>query len=487
MTDAKHVGARDADLLHRKTTNAKSSDTDEIAKQGRRRGGARLRRTSVANRATLARTTFTTSRILEFCSEKELRIQTGAAPDQWPLVVLKELVDNALDAAEEAGIAPRIAVTVADGKIIIADNGPGIPPSTIKAILDFSIRVSSREAYVSPTRGAQGNALKTILAMPYALDGGLSRVGIEAHGSRHAITFRADVVRQTPNIGHDTTASPVKTGTRVTVHWPETACSNLLDAKDRFLQNSDDYTWLNPHLDLAVEWNGERRHYPASVATWEKWLPSQPTCPHWYNQARLERLIGAHVTHGRNQLTVRQFISEFRGLSGTAKQAAVLERIGLSRAPLESLCPGGEFDKSKIAALLAAMKAAAKPAKAQHLGLIGKDHLTRRMVDAGAERESITYSRQFDTNEGVPCAIEFAFGWCPQASGRRLITGINWSPGITNPFRQLGRYGESLDTILSQQRLDREEPVIVVLHVAWPRAEYLDRGKSAVAISGEDQ
>jgi hypothetical protein len=44
---------------------------------------------------------------LEFCSEKELRIQTGATVEQWPPVVLKELVDNALDAAEEAGTPRR--------------------------------------------------------------------------------------------------------------------------------------------------------------------------------------------------------------------------------------------------------------------------------------------------------------------------------------------------------------------------------------------
>jgi DNA topoisomerase VI subunit B len=51
------------------------------------------------------------------------------------------------------------------GSIVIEDNGPGIPAKTIDGVLDYSIRVSSREAYVSPTRGAQGNALKTILPM----------------------------------------------------------------------------------------------------------------------------------------------------------------------------------------------------------------------------------------------------------------------------------------------------------------------------------
>ena len=56
----------------------------------------------------LDRTTFTTSRLLDFCSEKELTAQTGHDVDDWPLVIVKELVDNALDACEEAGIAPEI-------------------------------------------------------------------------------------------------------------------------------------------------------------------------------------------------------------------------------------------------------------------------------------------------------------------------------------------------------------------------------------------
>ena len=82
----------------------------------------------------------------------------------------KELFDNALDAAEEAEVAPVIEVIVGPGSISIQDNAGGFAAGTIESILDYSVRVSSREAYVSPTRGAQGNALKTILAMAYVLD-----------------------------------------------------------------------------------------------------------------------------------------------------------------------------------------------------------------------------------------------------------------------------------------------------------------------------
>ena len=58
----------------------------------------------------LERATFRTSRLLDFCSEKELIAQAGHRPEAWPLVALKELVDNALDACEETRIAPEIAV-----------------------------------------------------------------------------------------------------------------------------------------------------------------------------------------------------------------------------------------------------------------------------------------------------------------------------------------------------------------------------------------
>src|SRR6516162_5382916 len=115
----------------------------------------------------LKREIFTTSRLLEFCSQRELINQTGHAIEDWPLVVLKELVDNAVDACEESGTAPAVSISVAKGKVTVSDNGPGIAPQVVKKILDYNVRVSSREAYVSPTRGAQGNALKTLIAMPF--------------------------------------------------------------------------------------------------------------------------------------------------------------------------------------------------------------------------------------------------------------------------------------------------------------------------------
>ena len=176
----------------------------------------------------LTRVAFRVSRLMEFCTRRELQNQTGHGVEEWPLVVLKELMDNALDACEEAEVAPVISITVQPGSIVVEDNGNGIKTSTIKSILDYSIRVSSREAYVSPTRGAQGNALKTILAMGYVLDrerqdNNAEAVGvtiIETRGIEHRIEFRVDHVNNEPKITHTTSPSPVKTGTRITIKWP---------------------------------------------------------------------------------------------------------------------------------------------------------------------------------------------------------------------------------------------------------------------------
>src|SRR5262249_8863968 len=51
-------------------------------------------------------------------------------------------------------------------------------------------------------------------------------------------------------------------------------------------------------------------------------------------------------------------------------------------------------------------------------------------------------------------------------SERRIIVGVNWSVGINNPFRQLGAYGQSLDTYLQNQRVGHSEPIVLLLHLA---------------------
>jgi DNA topoisomerase VI subunit B len=442
---------------------------------------------------TLQRVAFKTSRLAEFVGQRELTAQTGHHPQDWPLVILKELADNALDECEEAEIAPEITVEVSTsrGEIAVSDNGRGLPAETLRDILDYSYRVSSREAYVSPTRGAQGNALKTLLAMPFALHGTSGMTVVEALNMQHVIAFKVDQLRQEPVIDDQRIPLiPHKKGTSVCITWPESACSILADAKSRFLQIADDFCWLNPHLRIRVEWDGELQvDREPSAPIWKKWRACDPTSAHWYDPARLERYIAAHVSrdqdHGRDR-TVREFISELRGFSGSSKQKHVLDETGLTRAPLSSLFgPAGEAKSTDIERLLRALQAHSKRVKPHDLGLIGKDHLLARFKEAAVEPETFKYQKALGKTEGLPWVVETAFGWCPSQDRRRIITGVNWSVGLGNPYRSFDRYGgEGLEALLADQRAGSDEPIIFVLHFACPRVGYTDRGKSAVTLPG---
>ncbi len=216
-------------------------------------------------KATLARETFRTSRLLEYFTEKELTLQTGHAAERWPDVVLKELVDNALDACEEAGLAPDVRIMLDREVLSVADNGPGLPAALVPAVLDFSVRVSSKDGYVSPTRGTQGNALKTVLAIPYVLSG--CRVGevvIRSRGQCHQIRVTVDRLAQEPTITRAVAADRVvRTGTCVEVRWPKCARLQPAVVGPRFLQLLDAYALLNPHASFTATVNSAvRAHLP---------------------------------------------------------------------------------------------------------------------------------------------------------------------------------------------------------------------------------
>ena len=65
---------------------------------------------------------------------------------------------------------------------------------------------------------------------------------------------------------------------------------------------------------------------------------------------------------------------------------------------------------------------------------------------------------------------------------RRIVAGVNWSVALGNPFRSFGRDGEGLEALLNQQRAGRAEPIVVVAHLASPRVEFSDRGKTALVL-----
>jgi DNA topoisomerase VI subunit B len=433
---------------------------------------------------------------MDFFNEKELVTQTGHPRHEWPLVFVKESVDNALDACDEADTAPVIAITCDASGITVADNGPGLPESTLAKATDFSVRASNREAYVAPDRGAQGNALKTLLPMASVVDANGGRLVIEARGKRHAIRCRADQISQRPMIDDDATTRDT-VGTTIRIEWtgsedlswpfPAWTASPQNREAARLRQLVATFALFNPHATILLDLFGDVIEYQATAAAWSKWRPCQPTSPHWYELPQIERLIGAYVTHDRdvgNNRLVSDFLAEFDGLTGSAKRTAVLDACGLKRMHLSTLVADGDFDHAKTAVLLSAMQAATKPVTSKRLGIIGEEHFRQRFTAMGCRPESITYRKKL-AKDGRPYVIETAFAMQERSNAERLFfAAANWSAAINNPFRSFGSTGEGLEKFLAEARATRNEPIAIAVHLAMPGVRYTDRGKTAIVIDG---
>ena len=71
--------------------------------------------------------------------------------------------------------------------------------------------------------------------------------------------------------------------------------------------------------------------------------------------------------------------------------------------------------------------------------------------------------------------------WRNSKRARMLITGVNFSATLENPFDTF-RGMEGMDEILTELRAGEYAPVIVCVHYACPHIEYLDRGKSRIGL-----
>jgi DNA topoisomerase VI subunit B len=431
--------------------------------------------------AKLDRQLFETSRELEFFTVKELQMQIGYDQHRWPAALLKELIDNALDACEVAGIAPEIEVTTDEDSFSVKDNGPGLPESTMLRSMDYLVRVSDKAYYVSPTRGQMGNALKAVWAAGFVANG-KGVVEVTTGGRHHLIIVSLDRIAQKPRMVRELSEDGfVKNGTLVKLAWPDS--SGRLKSDDYSFYNEqweaatliETYAAFNPHATFKL--NGKL--YQRTDPNWQKWRPDEPTSAHWYTTQTLRDLIAAYVAEERRRgekvKTVRAFVSEFRGLTSTIKQKEITAKY--SGVYLQDMVKDDDIDPTFVAKLLSDMKAASKPAKPSQLGIIGKDHLAGWMVKYGEVAEkSIKYHQIMETDEtGMPYVLEIGYGVQKEKDRNRRIlrTGMNWTPALGDPIPSLTR-------LIQDKRIDPFDPVTLVAHLARPRFEFVDRGKTRV-------
>lgn len=445
----------------------------------------------------LQRTAFESSRAGEYFDARQLSALTGVPQGEFASVCLKELIDNALDACETAGVAPEVGVEVEqeDGvlRLSVSDNGFGIPPEVVRKVLDYSIRVSDKAAYRSPTRGAQGNAFKTIIGIPYAL-GSREPIVVVARGVQHTIRPWVDPAGEV-RVPH--TEVPVASlggaGTRVSLEIPDNE------------QDFDPLHWVrsfaafNPYATFRYLGKNDPSeepeiYKPTREPPFKKYVPSEPTSPHWYSPASLRTLVFSHIAAARaggRDLPLGEFVRQFQGLTGTAKARGVCANL-----PAFKHLSDFENDPDAVGVLLVGMREATKPPKHRAFGFVGEEHFRTFFENVYEVKEFKYVRRSGSLPSGLPFVFEFALAHLEQPG--HLYTAINYSPTFGDPLEGTTLAGPKFKAsgirgFLSQghalPKADRAwyhapASVAVAAHIITPAPAFLDRGKTRLDMEG---
>ena len=280
---------------------------------------------------------------LDYFTQRTLTGKSGLEPQWWPEMVAKELLDNAIDAAESAGVLPDVKLVVRPEYIAVEDNGGGIPPEVLAGAFDFTVRASTKAKRIAPTRGSQGEAFMQLAAIPVGLHGERGRLEIGTRGGLHTVDIRLDQIENRPVVTVANGRPFVRNGTSVKVCWPELATQPLTDDRNQFLQIATCYAAFNPHLSLTCDVLGDVTEFPATDPDWQHW-PAGRSSPWWWTPEDLRVYLSALIARDRQHRedrTVREVVATFEGLAGSAKQKRVLNQTGLARAKLSSFVSGG--------------------------------------------------------------------------------------------------------------------------------------------------
>jgi len=302
-----------------------------------------------------------------------------------------------------------------------------------------------------------------------------------------------------------------KSGCRVTVTLENTCIPHSFDGR-QFLQILSDYHLFNPHLSLSVrtnlqepiydEPNGEQnldeptyidieRDYKATTPEWQKWKPNDFTSPLWYSPTDLKKLILSHVAlaqDGARDLTLREFVSQFRGITSTAKQKAVTSTLPEVKR-LSDFVSDGDANSSLIGRLLLNMKSLTKPVPPQNLGIIGEEHFKKCF-----EGKDIKYSKKMGAKGDIPFVVEVAYIPDDELEGVKFHFGLNFAPASSDPLQDYRLMhetkkedfeGQGIKGLASQYKVSWMDKIHIVCHMTYPRFRFKDRGKTILEVGNE--
>jgi len=412
--------------------------------------------------------------------EKNKHLLGFDSPTRGVITTIKEAVDNALDACEEAQVLPDIFISIKKVgnevfRIIVEDNGPGIIPSQVPFVFG-KLLYGSRFHQIRQTRGQQGIGISAAVLYAQLTSGTpttvISRTGAKepAHKFEILIQIEAnepDIISQGP-IEWDRTH-----GTRVQIEFRST-----MSAKKKLVEYLRYTSVVNPHARFRVELDDE-------AFTFERVSQEVIACPvaiqphpHGIEFGQLKRLAAA------SNLKLADFLAGTFSRVGKKTALEMCESAGL-----KSTAKVGSLSADELKALLAAMQVVAVPAPptTQCLSPIGEE-LIRRGLDKEFQMDFVAArTRPSSVFSGHPFMVEAAIGYggkLPAEGNAILIRFANRVPlmyqqgacAITQCVTNVNWKAYNI----SQQGFP-VGPILILVHVASTNVPFTSESKDAIA------
>jgi DNA topoisomerase-6 subunit B len=247
-------------------------------------------------------------------------------PAKALVTAVKEAVDNALDACEEAGILPEIHVQVRHrygrARVVVEDNGPGIVESQIARIFG-KLLYGSRFHKLSQSRGQQGMGISAAGMYGQLTVGKPLHILSRIAGDRQAteLYVSIDTARNRPDIHKKRRLEWDRPhGTRVEMEM-EGHYLKGPHSIETYLQQT---AIANPHVTIVYE---DPKDQETRFARSLKTLPSRSTeikpHPHGIELGRLIQMLS-----GTASRTLQRFLVDEFSCVGRKTAAAIIAQAG---------------------------------------------------------------------------------------------------------------------------------------------------------------
>lgn len=404
-------------------------------------------------------------------------------------MIVKEAIDNSLDACEEYGIVPEVSVRVSRlstdvYEVQIEDNGPGIERKEIPKVFG-QLLYGSRFHSIRQSRGQQGIGITAAILYSQITTGKTASVRSKKIGEDVAVEVelginvkenKADVTKEKPVIWER------EHGTSVTIR----AKGKYQTGKQSVFEYLKESAVVNPNMNLTFT-DPDGRKYAFKRVVEQPSPRSKEIKPH---PLGLELGEIRNIAQSSAEKTVAKFLSsEFNRVSEKVS-GEIIEAASLDGSKLP-----GELTVEEINSLMGAFKEVKlMPPPTDCLSPIGGEFLRKGLRNIYEENHPSFYSkpviRPVSVYSGNPFSVEAAVvygGDIKSDEQVRIVRYANKVPllyqagacAITRAISEVDWRPYGLDQ--RQGSGIPYGPMIILVHVYGTRIPYTSESKEAVA------